>query len=430
MKTSDIIATANTNMLRNKGRSFLTILAVFIGAFTIVLTTSINTGVNQYIDDQMAGTGGEDYIEIFPESTLAQVSEQFLGSDEIQEYSPEKSQDVQSISDEDMEKIRAVHGIKSAAPYRQLSVEYITSGETDKKFVYKVLELPSNNITPPLVTGRIVALDAGQLQLTLLPGYSGKLGFKSDKAAIGQKVTLGVQNRLSGKIKKVDATITGVQEKTVFGGGSSWINTSLSNELYAKIVDGMPDSLKDKAMAATAELYEGSSDQNIADIKAALSEIGYTAMTTEDQIGLIKTFFDAITLVLTIFGVIALLAASIGIINTLFMSVQERTREIGLMKAMGLASGSVRTVFSLEAISLGFWGSVLGVAGAFLAGNLANSIAADTFLSGLPGFTLVVFDVWNIAGIILLVIAIAFLAGLLPAIRAARLHPIDALRYE
>ena len=105
---------------------------------------------------------------------------------------------------------------------------------------------------------------------------------------------------------------------------------------------------------------------------------GYLATTVEDEIGMIRNIINAITGVLTMFGAIALLAASFGIINTLYMSVQERTREIGLMKAMGLSNGKVFTIFSVEAALMAF-GSILGILGAVGVGNLVNRLATDSF---------------------------------------------------
>lgn len=145
---------------------------------------------------------------------------------------------------------------------------------------------------------------------------------------------------------------------------------------------------------------------------------------------MVQSVFSAITVVLTIFGVIALVAASIGIINTLFMAVQERTREIGLMKAMGLGKGKIRLMFSVEAIALGFWGSAVGVGLAFVARAILNRVAVNTFLKNLPGFTLIQLHWSALIVIALIVMAIAFLAGALPARRASKLNPIDALRYE
>ena len=135
-------------------------------------------------------------------------------------------------------------------------------------------------------------------------------------------------------------------------------------------------------------------------------------------------------LVLNAFAIIALLAASFGIVNTLYMSVQERTREIGLMKAMGMGSCRVFSLFSLEAIVLGFLGSTLGVVVAMATGSLVSSALANSLLSGLPGLTLIAFDPISIALIIGLVTAIGFVAGTLPAARAANADPVNSLRYE
>lgn len=165
-------------------------------------------------------------------------------------------------------------------------------------------------------------------------------------------------------------------------------------------------------------------------LKDLLADAGFTGTTIADQLGMITTVIDGIVLVLNAFAVIALLAAAFGIVNTLYMSVQKRTREIGLMKAMGTASGRIFTLFSLEAAFLGFLGSAIGAGIAILAGTGISGILADGFLADLPGLTLIAFDPVSIATIIILVMIIAFLAGTLPAARAARKDPVDALRDE
>jgi putative ABC transport system permease protein len=155
-------------------------------------------------------------------------------------------------------------------------------------------------------------------------------------------------------------------------------------------------------------------------------------MTVEDIIGTIKTFFDVILTVFKIFGLIALLAAAIGIINTLFMSVQERTREIGLDKALGMSSRHVFISFSLEAISLGFWGSVFGITVSIILGNIVNAAfhAEGGFLEAFPTFNLATYTIKDIISVTILIMTIAFLSGTLPARRASHKNPIDALRYE
>ncbi|MCU1405112.1 MAG: permease, partial [Glaciihabitans sp.] len=193
---------------------------------------------------------------------------------------------------------------------------------------------------------------------------------------------------------------------------------------------GLSDAAAHSYSSAVLRFDAASSPEQVSDLKASLTAAGYDAVTVEDQIGTFKTVIDAIVLVLNAFAVIALVAAGFGIVNTLLMSVQERTREIGLMKAMGMGGGRVFTLFSLEAVFIGFLGSAIGASIGILAGTVANNALSTTLLADLPGLSVVAFDPASITTIIVVVMAIAFLAGTIPALRAARADPIESLRYE
>jgi len=121
-----------------------------------------------------------------------------------------------------------------------------------------------------------------------------------------------------------------------------------------------------------------------------------------------------------VIGIIALIVAGIGIMNIMLVAVTERTREIGLRKALGATRGSIRTQFLLEAVVLCNLGGVVGVAAGFA---LGNSVALFTkFAPHVP-------MQWAVFGLLFCsAVGVAF--GLLPAIRAAHLDPIEALRYE
>ena len=95
-----------------------------------------------------------------------------------------------------------------------------------------------------------------------------------------------------------------------------------------------------------------------------------------------------------------------------------------------MGNGRVFSLFSLEAAFIGFLGSAIGVAVAIIAGSALSSSLSTTLLADLPGLTLIAFDPVAITGIIVVVMAIAFLAGTLPAARAARADPVESLRYE
>jgi putative ABC transport system permease protein len=134
--------------------------------------------------------------------------------------------------------------------------------------------------------------------------------------------------------------------------------------------------------------------------------------------------------VLSIFGLIALAVASLGIINTLIMAIYERTREIGVMKAVGASKGTIRLLFTFEAGSIGFWGGLVGVVLAWIVGQIINFASHLTFLQDYKSFNISAFPLWLILLVVGLSTGIALVAGLLPANRAANLDPIEALRYE
>ena len=140
--------------------------------------------------------------------------------------------------------------------------------------------------------------------------------------------------------------------------------------------------------------------------------------------------FNVVQVGLSAFGIIALVVAAIGIINTLLMAIHERTREIGVMKAVGATRSHIRLLFTTEGAALGFLGGAAGGLLALFLGQAINIIGARTFLSDFPGFQLSSFTWWLIPGVIALTTAISLLAGLYPANRAARLDPVEALRYE
>ena len=433
MKFYDMVRMSNSNLWRNKSRTFLTVLAILIGAFTIMMTTGINTGVNDYIDKQVASVGSEDYLQIMPAEMAEQIESLMSGNNDVKEYTPESDNKVsQVLTDEDIDRIVAVDGIESAKFYTMVSTEYVTNGSADaKKYQMSASIMPTSSMKLDIAAGRDLDMDSNEAEIVLPDKYVEPLGFSSNEDAVGKTVEIGVLEQLTQQIAETDVKIVGVQNASVVGFGSAWINDQAGKQIQDITMAGLPEEYRNQANAIVAQLDDDHiSDEAAKEVKDKLSEIGYSSMTLMDTVSMIKTFFDAITTVLTIFGAISLLAAAIGIINTLFMSVQERTREIGLMKAMGLSRSKIFGMFSLEAISLGFWGAAIGLVLAFVARAVINPLAARTFLAGLPGFTLIEFNMIHLAIIVAIVMTIAFLAGTLPARRAANKDPIESLRYE
>lgn len=434
MSIIESIYTANHNLLRNKARTLLTILAIFVGSFTIALNSAINTGVDNFIDDQTASLGGEDYIMIMSEGSMGTLSGMMSNNNDPQEYDPERS--MTAFTDEQLEKLKDIDGIDGDSIYavKQAQVEYITSDQTDKKYTISVGAMPPGNFSIASTAGGLPDNDSDEAQIMLEPGYAEALGFDSDEDAIGKTVTLTVLDSITKKPTSFTAKVVGVQAKGVVAVNGTIISRQLEDDLveayYATMLKSQPRDQLFRPYAVQARF--DTSKYTEQEIKDLLAENGFYGMTVSDMMGAIRTFFDVIMIVFTIFGGIALLAAAIGIINTLLMSVEERTREIGLDKALGMPSGRIFFNFSLEAIALGFWGSAIGVLVAYGVGTIVNFIVHQPggFLEVFPTFHLFSFTLGNIAPIILIVMLIAFIAGTVPAWKAAHKNPIEALRYE
>ncbi len=144
--------------------------------------------------------------------------------------------------------------------------------------------------------------------------------------------------------------------------------------------------------------------------------------------GLLFSFVNTLQGVVMGFGALALLVSIFGIINTMYISVLERTQQIGLMKALGASGRDIGRLFRYEAAWVGFLGGTLGVLAAWGVGTALNPWISETI--GLGEHSLLIFQPVYAAVVVLVLIAVAVIAGLLPSRKAAKLDPIEALRTE
>lgn len=429
MKFFDVLRTANHNLFRNKVRTLLTILAIFVGSFTIILNAAINAGVNSFIDDQITTIGGEDYIVIMKGNASTMMDG--MSSSEIQEYSEDDQPEY--MTDDDITELKKIDGLNDDITERGngATVDYIKSTKNNKRFrALGAGSMPSGNFKVPVTAGEIPNADTAEDLIALEAGYPEALGYDNDEDIIGETVILGVKDPFTGKFTEFKAKVAGVQASGIVAFNGNAVTKQLEDKL-AEVYNQYYTAEQRDTYAAVQTSFD-TTKYTEDEIKQKLSDAGYSAMTINDMVGMIKTFFDVILVVFGIFGGIALLAAAIGIVNTLFMSVEERTREIGLDKALGMSSGRIYLEFATEAILLGFWGSAVGVVIAILIGTAVNAAvhAPGGFLEVFPTFNLFEFTPGNIIPIILIVMFISFLAGTTPAWKAAHKNPIDALRYE
>ena len=473
------LAEANRNLWRNKLRSILTIIAIMVGSFSIIVSLAIQTGAKTFIDDEFNAIGGDNVITILP-NEITDLSSMGM-TNEIVEYEEGKGDILSAgITKDQINKIKQIQGIKtdSVKPFTTLSVDYITSQNSDKKYRINVSNVSSESFNIELAYGKKLDLKAEENQIILPSGYAQKFGFNDDESIVGKDVELHValpvaemtnlldqteqlqeegnttdsdvnisneetksntqeQNinesatDTANKFATIVARVVGIRKDAViaFSSGDALVNDKLADLIKTENDKSLNAYQKDKVFSLQAEYEDGA---NVDHIMAELEKMKLIGSTKEDLIEGTHEFLDVLTIILYIFGGIALLVAAIGIINTLMMSVQERTKEIGLNKALGMSSARVFKIFSLESILLGFWGSALGTIIAIGVGKITDQILhrEGMLLADFTDFHIVKFTVFNIAVVIAIVMFIAFLAGTLPAIRAAKKNPIDALRYE
>jgi ABC-type antimicrobial peptide transport system permease subunit len=151
-----------------------------------------------------------------------------------------------------------------------------------------------------------------------------------------------------------------------------------------------------------------------------------------DEIDQIRTVFLIIDSVLGLLGGISLLVASFGIANTMIMSILERTREIGIMKAIGAEDREIKLIFFVEAAVIGVTGGVIGVLVAWGIDGLANRLAYRFILKpqGASFIDFFSLPIYLSVGAILFALVVSILAALYPASRAARIDPVRALRHD
>ncbi len=420
MKLLDLTRTANRNLSRSKLRTFLTISAIFVGAFTLTLTTALGAGAQQYLDRQLGNVNAPGIFYVTPKADTTFG----LGSD-VKEYDPNKAnaanQLTATLAQPDVDKLKGLDGVESATPYYSINGAYITRGGTAKKYVASSVT-QYTDFSLDLAAGRLLTKSDSD-RIILPDNYLSPLGFSNATDAVGQTVTVAYRT-LKQQVIEHRLTIVGVMKKSFVTQGDIYVDDAFVKQ----IAQAQGQDLR--YIAVVVKFANGDSGQEASQKKVITDAGNYNATSLKEKIKTLTTIISAITTGLNVVGAIALFAASFGIINTLLMSVYERTHEVGLMKALGMHRGEVFSLFAVEAVLVGFWGSIVALLIGFGASQLVDAWASNSFLKDFEGFNLLVMTPANAFLVVGLIMVIAFVAGTFPAIKASRLNPIEALRSE
>ncbi|HEC42867.1 MAG TPA: ABC transporter permease [Bacteroides sp.] len=198
---------------------------------------------------------------------------------------------------------------------------------------------------------------------------------------------------------------------------------------FSSIWDILGDS-KDEGTYASIYVRVDEMEE-LTEVRKQIEAMGVGVFAIADQLQEIKRGFLIMDSLLGAIGTIALIIAALGIINTMLMSILERTREIGIMKAVGGSENEIKFIFFIEAACIGFVGAIFGLMLGWVVTRIANQVMNTVILPADQEYLdLFYFPLWLIFGAVAFSIVISLAAGLYPAIRAARIDPVRALRHD
>lgn len=405
------IRMAFTSIKASKTRSFLTMLGVVIGVASVVTTVGIADGIRKQVVDQI-DQFGSDVITIKPGKTFAYDS----STGAITSFNPSAQQGVSTLSEKDIESLKSIKGVSTVIPSMQIGGVLSTDSKQNysearivgvtgdiqnilgDKVDYGDFFGPNDNERNTVVIGRNIAEDLFTI-----------------RDPIGQTITIRgetfVVRGILQPFKESTLTISDNLNNFVFMpyGMAKKIsnNSGQINEIFVQVndikdVNSINDQIKNTLLANHA----GQED--------------FTILKKEDYLAAANKTMSQLTSFIVAIASTSLIVGGIGIMNIMLVGVSERTKEIGVRKAVGATNQQILSQFLVEATVISVVGGIIGVLGSLL---ITYFIKIWTDLNP-------VVSVGTILLASLVSIAVGIIFGMAPAIQAARKDPIQSLRYE
>ena len=431
MRFSDLFSLILDNLNRRKGRVVLTAVGVVIGTAAVVTLVSLGLGLQKNATSQLWGISDLSSIQVspgYPQNMQGAISES----------------DIKKIDDSSIAKIQAIPGVSLV-----VIQDYFRGGANiGFERLESYASLAGVNID-----------DMAQLGLEASQGVT---KIERGKVVIGSWIPRNFYNPqqrpndpppeppdLMGKTLKIVLTkwssdgveskktvmleVVGVLKETR---GPSDGNIYLTlNEVNAWN-EWMTGKKIDRRKEGYNQLIVKASDpKQTTEITQQINDLGLQAYSPQSTVQGINSFFTMMQVVFGGVGAISLLVAAIGIANTMTMAILERTREIGIMKAIGASNKNILSIFLGEAAGIGFLGGIGGVLLALLISVVINTFASSQTGGGsmgmMGGGSLATVTPWWLPIFsVLFATIVGLLSGLYPALNAAMLMPVNALKYE
>jgi len=385
---------AKRNLLNKRLRTGLTLAGVVIGIGAIFFLLSFGLGIQKIVTDEIIGNQSIKSIDVStPNSQVLK-----LNTDSLNRFS-ELPRVEQSGGSYLLPGIIQNSGAEVDAVVYGVDVEYQTISNLNATY------------------GRLL-VDEDNRHIVLNTSALETIGITNLEEAIGREIELSIP------LKTTDGTRQMKDKFVLVGIVSSGSGSEVFIPYHILRSEGV-DSYTSLKLVVTE-------NNDVASVRSQVQSLGFETVSPIDTIDQINQIFKYFNFILIGFGGIGMIVAVLGMFNTLTISLLERTKEIGLMMALGARSRDMKQLFVLEALLLSVSGAIIGIVGAMLHGFLINMIM-NSYANrrGVSeSFNLFSTPWWLIMGMILFMVIVGLAVVYFPARRAERINPIDALRRE
>lgn len=427
MKISSILAEAGGSIVINKGRSLLTILGVVIGIAAVTAIIGLGEGVDAKVDNEISQLGSTNLtIESRNAPTTEELAKKQAPGHRPPEGAPERQGSVSPIAEPTLTQVDLDNILNSnnqlvanASPVVESTAKAETSLGTLSVTMQGVSETYNKIRNYEQSSGLFFTQqDVNQKTKVVVLGKQVADSLFGESDPVGQKVSINnTDYSVAAVLTQIESSQFDNPNAAVFAPYSTVIEqNNLSTKFGTIVVGASNERAVDEAKKSIESLLLKNHSYTNSE------EADFTIKSSAELLGSFTSLTDLFQKVLTGAAAISLLVGGIGIMNIMLVSVTERTREIGLRKAVGAKTRHIMMQFLTEAVALTLLGGMFGVV---LGQLMATGMTKALDLGITPSITIT-----TITLAVSISASIGIIFGIYPAMRAAKLDPIDALRYE
>lgn len=429
MQLIENLRLAFTSLLANKMRALLTMLGIIIGISAVIMITTIGTSIQKTLSNTFNSLGSANYFDVYLYTT---DEDTYVTDDDF-------------ISREMLDELVATHGdhfkLSMSQSFGNAAMTN-TNGEMMAVSLTGVLDASADNYHE---RGRCISYRDSQEQKNTIyvSDLFVKQYFKDGTDPIGQTVSLTLDSGITADFVIVGITKLPSFYDRTFAPGTAEIDKVTPVQVPLDTMLNLTHQELEKSMYA---MIEWNVEYDPAMLEAELIEFfteqyaekpGIEVMVQNEQtmLEMMNTVINIITIAISVIAAISLIVGGVGVMNIMLVSITERTKEIGIRKALGAQNSAIRMQFVVEAILIcligGIIGILLGIAGGLVIGWAAQVLVTQVY----PDYAeLIAITIQPSIPAILIAVLFSILTGVFfgyyPANKAAKMNPIDALRYD